>query len=325
MKSLFTLLILATTIFAYTVPDSLCREAAKVNDLLINCQFSQARKIADQLLAKDSTEPLYYYLKIASVGLETLDRDEVVLKSQFMKTYEKGMALLSKEKSLKQSSYHMMLQGFLQTSLSSYHLLDGKYGAAVSVGKDGLASVEKARTLDKSNADVDYYLGFFSYARGELKKRVPILFWLQNSSKTGIIELQRCSDKGLFMNAAADMVLVDVLVREGELARSEKMLLPLMKKYPQSRFLLWTKTRLEIARGQTDVAAKTFTTLSKSYSEDAFYHNAILTAHESLKLLKSNPVQRKKVATELSAMIPAKSVSTKDQSAYAKLIQLSKE
>jgi len=325
MKPILTTLLFVSILSAYSVPDSLCREASKVNDLLINCQFVQARKYADQLLAKDSTEPLYYYLKIASVGLETLDRDEVVLKSSFMKTYTKGMAILANSKNLSRDSYSMMLQGFLQTSLSSYQLLDGKYGSAVVVGKDGLKSVEKARELDKNNADVDYYLGFFSYARGELKKRVPVLFWLENSSKAGIVQLQRCSDSGLFMNSAADMVLVDVLVREGELARSEKMLIPLMKKYPQSRFLLWTKTRLEIARGQTEQAARTFATLSRSYSEDAFYHNAILTAHESLKLLKSNPVNRKKTAADLVTLIPYKSVAEKDKSGYNKLVQISKE
>ncbi len=325
MKIVLTTLLLISILSAYTVPDSLRREAKLVNDLLINCQFTQARKIADDLLTKDATEPLYYYLKLAALGLETLDRDEVVLKSSFMKTYEKGMAVLANDKDLAKSSYLTMLKGFMESSLSSYQLLEGKYGSAVSIGKQGLKSVEKARELDATNADVEYYLGFFSYARGEIKKRVPVLFWLENSSKTGIVQLQRCSDNGLFMNAAADMVLVDVLVRENEIARSEKMLFPLMKKYPESRFLLWTKTRLEIAEGQNEQAARTFAELSKSYSGDTFYHNAIVTSHESLKLLKGNKQLQKKIAAECVALIPSKSVAQKDRTSYEKLVTFSKE
>lgn len=325
MKTILMILLSAVILWGYSVPDSLRREAKQVNDLLINCQFSQARKIADNLLAKDSTEILYYYLKLACIGLETLDRDEVVMKTSFMKTYEKGMAVLAKDKSVSKSSYLTMLKGFMESSLSSFQLLEGKYGSAVSVGKQGLKSVEKSRELDGSNADVEYYLGFFSYARGEIKKRVPILFWLENSSKTGIVQLQRCSDKGLFMNSAADMVLVDVLVRENELARSEKMLSPLMAKYPQSRFLMWTKTRLEIAKGERDRAAKTFAELSKSYSKDGFYHNAILTAHEAMKLIEKSPELKKRIAGESVSLIPSKSVAEKDRKSYEKLVQFSKE
>ncbi len=310
---------------AYSVPDSLQNEAKEINDLLINCKFKSAQIKVNGLLKKDSTQPLYYYLKLAALGLETLDRDEVVKKSEFFSTYEKGMQLLQESENSDTDSYLMMLKGFMQTSNSSFKLLSGKYISAVSIGKDGLKSVEKSRELDSSNHDVDYYLGFFSYARGELKNRVPILFWLENSSKEGIVELQRCSDKGLFMNRAADMVLVDILVREGELLKGQKMLTTMLKEYPGSRFLFWTESRLHVANGKKKKAAETFMKLSRSYIADTFIHNGLLSALESMDLLKDSPETQQKYVEEIITLLPESSVPKSEIGNYNKLLTYRKE
>lgn len=325
MKFFVTILLLISTLNAYQVADSLRYEAKKVNDLLINCEFDSARTLSENLLRKDSTQPLYYYLKLASVGLETLDRDEVVREQEFKETFAAGMKQLSLAPEYQNDSYFMMMQGFMQTSLSSFNLLDGKYFSAVSVGKDGLKSVETARELDTSNHDLDYYLGFFSYARGELKKRVPILFWLENSSKEGIVELQRCSDHGQFMNRAADMVLVDVLVREGELARGEKQLNAMLKEYPKSRFLYWTQTRLKISQEKPDEAAESFMILARSYIKDRFIHNGLITAHEAAKLSENSPKQLNKYLDEISQLLPESSVPEQEKGSYKKLMKYRKE
>ncbi len=325
MKSNLYIILLFISVSAYTVPDSLRSEAKRINDLLINCNFGTARIISDSLLVKDSTEPLYYYLKLASLGLETLDRDEVVREKEFRETYKRGMALLAQNSTLKENTYLMMLQGFMQTSLSSFNLLSGKYFSAVSVGKDGLRSVEAARNIDSSNHDLDYYLGFFSYARGELKKRVPILFWLENSSKAGIVQLQRCSDHGQFMNSAADMVLVDVLVREGNLEKGEVILKSMMNEYQKSRFLLWTKTRLETAQKNPQKAAETFMTLARSYFKDQFFHNGIITALEAIKMVEDDRNLQRKYALEVSEILPKLSVPDKDRSRYKKIMKYCKE
>lgn len=325
MKSNLLLLLLITLSFAYTVPDSLREEAKWVNDKLIRCEFNAAQKYSNELLAKDSTQPLYYYLKLAALGLESLDREEIVREKEFHSTYKKGMSILKSDSNLENNSYLMMLKGFMETSLSSFYLIGGKYFSAMSIGQDGLKSVEKARALDPRNSDVDYYLGFFSYARGELKKRIPILFWLDDSSKEGIKELQRCSDNGLFMNRAADMVLVDVLVREGQLEKGAEKLNSMLNEYPSSRFLLWTKTRLETARDEKVKAADTFLELSQSYINDNFIHNALVTALNAIDLVSDNSEKQSDIANQVKESLNGTKIPGSEQGLYKKLLKYCKE
>jgi len=113
------------------------------------------------------------FIDTANTHCETVDNSEVGSAMLFATSRFSSFIVASHADS--KTSYEMMLLGFLYSSYSSFLLLDGKYFSAVSVGKKGLSYIEKAKELDKSNYDLYYYLGFFSYARGELKKRVPIL------------------------------------------------------------------------------------------------------------------------------------------------------
>ena len=276
MNKIIYILIIVSTSFSYSLRESYIRDAKRVNDLLINCDFNTAYKLSDEYLSADSSEPLYYYLKLASIGLEVLDRDKIVKKPEFESTFEYGVSLLESKETL--NSYETMLLGFLYSSYSSFKLLEGKYLTAVSAGKKGLNLIEEAREKDSTNYDLDYYLGFFSYARGELKKRVPILFWLDDSSKEGIMQLKRCSKKGLFMNNAADMVLVDVLIREGEISQGDSLLTKLLQAYPNSRFLFWTEARKYEALSDSVNTFNTYKKLSDNYSKVGFVHNSLETA-----------------------------------------------
>lgn len=325
MKTRMIILCLIVMAFAYTVPDSLRNEAKSINDLLINCQFDSAKTIYESLLEKDSTEPLYYYLKLASLGLEALDRDEFLNEDDFTETYKRGMKLLDSNKQLETDSYLTMLKGFMYTSFSAFQLIGGKYFSAVGKGKDGLAAIERSRELDSTNHDLDYYLGFFNYAQGDLKERVPILFWLDDSSQEGLSQLRRCREKGLFMNNAADMVLVDVMIRENELVDGETMLYPMMGKYPQSRFLLWTEARLKEAQNDTIATVDVYTKLTLSYFQDHFCHNGFITAFTALEYLESSPEEHREYVKFLLENINKTRVTSSEMKQYEKLEALIEE
>jgi len=325
MKSNLLFLFIVSTLFAYNVPDSLRSEAKAVNDYVINCQFDDALALSNSLLHKDSTEPLYYYLKLATLGLMTLDQDQPVFKDLFFSTYESGMSILKSKENLETDSYLKMLEGFMYTSYSSFQLLSGSYFSAVSKGKDGLAAVEKSRELDSTNHDLDYYLGFFSYARGELKSRVPILFWLEDSSQEGLVQLRRCSSDGLFMNRAADMVLVDVMVREGELINGEAMLHPMMEEYPESRFLMWTDARLREGQNDTTAITDMYRKLAISYIENDHYHNGFITALTALDYLNQDTEAQKSTAQQLLSLVDYSSIPDSEKSQYNKIVELTRE
>ncbi len=325
MKSSLVILLLVSVIFGYSVSDSLRTEAKKVNDYVINCEFDRALELSNSLLAKDPEEPLYYYLKIATLGLMTLDRDQPVEEELFFATYKSGMELLKSKDNLDSDSYLKMLEGFMYTSYSSFQLLNGNYFSAVSKGKDGLAAVEQSRELDSANHDLDYYLGFFSYARGELKSRVPILFWLDDSSQEGLDQLRRCSASGLFMNRAADMVLVDVMVREGDLTNGEQMLTPMMNEYPESRFLMWTEARLREGQNDTEETIRAYSTLATSYFDNAYYHNGFITALTALDYCKNDREKQRSTAQNFLEVIDRAAVPDSEKSEYNKIYQFSRE
>ncbi len=325
IKSNLVILFFVSIIFAYSVPDSLRNEAKKVNDYVINCQFDDALELSNSLLNKDPEEPLYYYLKIATLGLMTLDQDLPVREELFFSTYKSGMELLKSKEELDSDSYLKMLEGFMYTSYSSFQLLSGNYFSAVSKGKDGLAAVEESRELDSTNHDLDYYLGFFSYARGELKSRVPILFWLDDSSQEGLKQLRQCSSDGLFMNKAADMVLVDVMVREGDLENGEEMLSPMMNEYPESRFLMWTEARLREGQNDTEETIRAYSTLATSYFDNDYYHNGFITALTALDYFQNDDAQKRIQAIQFLESIDRDSVPDSEKNQYNKIYQLSME
>jgi len=320
------ILIFCDTISAqnYKISDEVCSYAVKVNDFLVNCQFDSAYKFCGELLKKDPDEPLFYYLYLASIGLKTLDFDEILDKEKFNEIYTKGFEIVSFMLKTEPDNCDLLLvKGFLISASASFLLVGGKYASGVAAGGKALDALKAALVCCDKNYDALYYLGFYNCARAELRKRIGVLFWLPKSSDDGITALQKCVKNAKFMNRAAEMVLADVFVRENKLEKTKEILPKLLEKYPESRFLLWTKMRYEFAKKDDSAAINTAILISKSYFRDAAFHNGITVLEEARKMaeLRKFPKEIRGKIAQLESKIDKDKVSNSDMKKFALLIK----
>ena len=318
--SFLLFLIFSTAVFAqnYKISEDLRLSALKINDYLINCEFDNAYELSDKLLKKNPNEPLYYYLSLASIGLKTLDFDVILDREKFQRNYEKGMsvvnAMLEKEPD---NCDLQMIRGFLMSANAAYLLLSRRFTAGVREGTRSLDVLRAAHACDTANYDTEYYLGFYDYAQAELRRRlgpIGIFTGLPKNAEDGIRALEECVKYARFMNRAAQMVLVDVYVRENKLEKTAKLLPKLLEKYPESRFLLWTKMRYEIAKKDPVSAMKTAVTASKLYARDGAFRNAVMILEEARKSagVRRFPSEIRREVVEISEKIDQSKLSSSE-------------
>lgn len=280
----FCVIVLANS---YKISEENQKAALKLNDFLVNCEFDNAYRFSDSLLNVNPEEPLFYYLSLVSIGLKTLDFDEVLDIEKFQRIYKKGIIKVNKMLEKEPGNCDLqMINGFLLSSNAAFLLVAKKYKSGVSEGRKSLDILKSAHACDTTNYDTEYYLGFYDYAQAELRRRlgpIGIFTGLPKNSEEGIRALEECVKYARFMNYAAEMVLVDVYVREKKLEKTAQLLPKLLKKYPESRFLLWTKIRYELAKKDNLSAIKTAVFASKLYVRDGAYHNAVIVVDEAKK------------------------------------------
>ncbi|MGM0444751.1 MAG: hypothetical protein ACQEQV_11265 [Fibrobacterota bacterium] len=322
------LLLILSSLFvsaaAYEISEKEIHDARQLNRYLVNCEFSRARGFCDSLFAEEEVRrlPLYYYMKVAAMGLESLDRDQVVHRESFYNTYNSGMAVIDSLKTAgERSSDLVMTEGFLTASFFSYLLLDGKYMTAIKYGRGALDTIETAKKLDSSNYDADYYIGFYSLAKGELKNRLRMfLFWMPDGIKNGAESLENCMDSSRFMSSAAAMVLVDVYVRDGSVQKAAPMLDSLQGEFPHSRFLRWTEARLKEQQKDDAGAGQVYENLCRSYLDADYIHNALVTGELARTRYTTAGAEATALQKEIRQRVERSSLNRDDEKLYDAIV-----
>jgi hypothetical protein len=126
--------------------------------------------------------------------------------------------------------------------------------------------LQEAKKLDNSNFDADFFLGFYTYVRADLKKNFGwAFFWYSGDKEEGIRGLRVCSRNSQFCRRAAVLLLSEVLYRENRFPESDSLTAGLLRLFPGSRLVLWTcAKRAEAARSWGE-AADTYTMLANAY------------------------------------------------------------
>ncbi len=287
-NSITALLFLFTAVFSFTMEPQLKKEADAVIGMLINCEFSRAMNSTDSLRAIDSTEPLYPFLHLCALGLRDLDFDRIVDTVAFLQYYKLTISTIEGYEALHgRDSYSMTLLGFTYATHSSFYLMHKKYFSAIGTGLDAVKIFNDIKEIDSTNYDAQFFLGFYNYAKGELKKRLwMVLFWFPGSKKDGIRTLEACTNHNQLTAEVAKMSLVDVYIQEEEYEKSRKLYTRLRKKYPRSRFLFWSNARYYEAVKDYKKAADAYDKLAMSYeSNELGEYNALVTRLKQIEFL----------------------------------------
>ncbi len=299
---ILAVLIFSTTVPCFTLEPAVKKTADDVIGMMINCEFTRALKQSDSLMASDSLEPLYPYLHLCALGLRDLDFDRIIDTTAFLSAYKRTIAQIdAHEKVHGKTTYSMTLRGFAYASHSSFYLLHGKYFAAIGTGMDAVRLFDDVKEMDSTNYDADFFLGFYNYARGELKKRLwMVLFWYPGSKKKGVKSLETCAQKGQISSLGSKMILIDVYVREKKYEKSKKLFKRMIEKYPASRFLFWSNARYFEVIKEYARAADEYGKLADSYEGERYGdYNALVTRLMQITLLKK--AGQKEVAARIAA------------------------
>lgn len=314
---IISLLLLFSFVNGMDVPQRQRDDADNIIGFIINCDFNKALLISDSLSKILPEEPLYPILNLMTYGLRNLDFDRAVDTAAFMESYRKSKVSMEKYKKKNGiTSYGLTLEGFIKASYASYRIYHGKYFSAIGEGLDAVKLLKEANKIDTTNVDSYFFLGFYSYARGELKKRLwMLLFWYPGSRKEGKRMLEECSETAQIASIPSQMILADIYREEKEYDKNKALIYKLLTKYPKSRFMMWARARREEQLKNYKEAAEAYGWLADSYEETKHgAYNALVTREAQLALLKND--KKEKEASVLAKETLAKEISKNSDKDY---------
>jgi hypothetical protein len=206
-------------------------------------------------------------LRLSAIGLHDLDLDSATDSLDFFGMNKKTDASLFKyEKKYGVSSYSCTVKGFSKAIAAAYNLWRKKYFAGLDMGFAALSALQEAKRLDNANADVDFFLGLYTYARADLKHTFWwAFFWYPGDKNAGIRTIRACSRNAQFARQAATLLLAEIYYRENKVPESDTITRSLLAAYPASRLTLWTCAKRGEATQSFLDAAASYQALADAY------------------------------------------------------------
>jgi len=253
---------------ASSFPNHLMEPSSRIVDNIINCDFQRAFLICDSLKKEFPTDPFPFILKLTAMGMRDIDCEKTIDSSGFINEFLASQALIrSYEQKNGRSSYQLMLDGFSKAMHAAFFLRQKAYFDVLHNGVDAINLLKKAKELDSTNADADFFLGLYDYGKSELKKKLwMVLFWYPGSKKEGIEMLKNCSKNASLTRIAAKLSLSDINIQEKKPELSQEIISELENKYKNSRFVLWAKVKYLESVKNYDSAAAVYEKLSIYYA-----------------------------------------------------------
>lgn len=257
----------ATPCGAFSLPGGKDVQARAAIDRLVAGDYDGSLLLCDSMILADAADPLGWMLKLAAIGLHDLDLDSATDSLDFGGVFRKTSDVIYKyEHTHGVSSYSRTVKGFARAMSAAYNLWRKKYIAGLDLGFGAMDDLQEAKKLDNSNFDADFFLGFYTYVRADLKKNFGwAFFWYAGDKEEGIRGMRVCSRSSQFCRRAAALLLSEVLYREGRFSESDSLTAGLLRLFPGSRLVRWTcAKRAEAARSWSD-AAESYTALADVY------------------------------------------------------------
>ena len=246
---------------------------------ILECRFENAMRLSEAAYLADAQNPLAAVLHLVAIGMRDVDADYMIDSAAFARSFERAKTAVDNYESLNgHDSYTATLRGFTLGIHASFHLKNNSYLAAAGTGLNAIKMMKEARETDPSNAEVNFFLGLYDYARADLKKRLWwVLFWFPGDKQSGIRQLEECANSAKLTNAAAALALSDIYLQEKQPEKSLKIINRLKNELPNSRFLLWAEVKYYEDQKMFSQAARTYGKLADAYESERYgaYNGAV--------------------------------------------------
>ncbi|MFW6244390.1 MAG: tetratricopeptide repeat protein [Fibrobacterota bacterium] len=272
---------------AFEIPSEHSSLAERVTADILNCKFDRAVETSNSASISEPNNPMAAVLHLVALGMRDVDYDSTIDSQAFLKSFDRAEKTVEKyEKTNGVSSYSRTLKGFTLAIHASFHLKNSSYLAAYGTGMDALKIMDEARELDSTNTEVNFFLGLYEFAKGELKKKLWwVLFWYPGDKHNAVKQLEQCAKNARITNTAANLALSDIYLDQKKPKRTLAIITKLKKTLPHSRFVLWAEAKYLEDQKQYSDAALVYGKLADSYAnEPNGFYNSIITRNKQAHL-----------------------------------------
>ncbi len=307
IRFLSIILIAFASLHALSI-DPLVKESVNTSmEQFVAGNFDLGFKQLDSLEIRFPKDPLPAMVRVWGIGLRDMDYDRPTDSATFLPAFRNAVARIDiKEKTDGQTSYVLTMRGFCQATYASWCMRMKKYSDGIGAGFNALDRLKEAKKKDSTNIDVNFFLGLYDCAKNEMSRRLSfVTFWYPSATGRGIAMLFECANGAQFASLGALMVLPDVLSNAGRYAETDSVLGVVSHRFPQSRFVYWSKIKTFTLRKdypQAIAAAHALSVLYAPLADARRSHAAVLLELVRLNALASNQPMAKAISTKMIAL-----------------------
>lgn len=312
------------------VPESIPIEQIKaIQAELLNDRYTAAERLADEIIANDSSSPAGYLFKAGARLAKMVDSEEPVNKDKFDQLLNRtdwlsDLAISASDSAL--SAWMCLFKGHADVYRSLYESKFGSTTSAIKRGMNARSDYETGLTYDSTLYDLYFGIGGYHYWKSA---KAGFLRWIgifKNEKEKGIEELYLAYDSSIISRTSSRSALAYIYINEEQYDSAIVIIDQIRSEYPESHTLLWP-------RGEALFKARRYTESLEIYqslyerlkANPGNYYNLIESAHYITRCYEELGMEKEmkafaREATNLCSDIPKKMRNKK----RAELVYLSR-
>ena len=238
------------------------KESAKIIQTHIyQDNYTEAKIVADSLIAKDINDPIGYIFKAAVLLGEMTDREDNLYPIEFNDMIDKTMSLVDEKINGTDSNLvalYYLFQGHAYAYISMYESRFGSMTSALKNGFKAKSSYENGLSFDSSVYDLYGGLGMYHYWKSAKAGFLRWIHVVNDDKQKGIDELHLAIDSSAISSDAAKASLIWIYLDNDNYDTALVMAQDMYKKYPDGKTFLWAIARINYASGNYEKAIEVY-------------------------------------------------------------------
>ena len=162
----------------------------------------------------------------------------------------------------------------------TYEARFGRWITAFRYGWKGVSFLMQIREQENEMADINYGIGSYEYWRSAITKNLRWMPGVEDKREQGIEKLQKARKSGVYTRFSAATGLIDIYLNEKSFVQALTVADEALKKYPDSRWLLFGKAQAHLGAKNYDSARKVIRqVLTRAENEPSEEHATITLCH----------------------------------------------
>jgi len=250
-----------------------------VIDYVYKERFSDALDESKKIIRKFPDHPAGYFFYAASLDAWMTYYQSNKKENEFFQycdlAIEKGEALV------RRNEQDVWAQFFLGGAEGLKGTLETRYERWITAFRYGWRGVSVLKEIQKRHVDLydTYYgIGTYDYWRSAMTRVMRWLPGVEDKRESGIQDLLKSGENGLFTRVNSSANLIDIYVNENRGREALELATRMLEKYPNSLVFLWGKAKAAFLLGQFSEAENEFQAILhkvEAESNDNHY-NAVL-------------------------------------------------